>query len=249
MLPTLKPLVFEGKSGVMLVRHKYNDQAQLFIKEGIIEGIETTTLNGKQAALTCSRWVNISTSFKEGSPGKFTPDQGINTNSFLSFLKKTANTIAVISKKIPDDTLILQMNPTKLSQTNKLNANDLKIALLLDGNRSIEDVLAIAGKPELPVLTHICRLILAGVTEEVVRKDVMVKHERTDFLDSLNDQLTELVGPVASILVEDAFEAIESQPDMLTKEEIPQLSTAISTHLDAADKSELHRWTTGYLSR
>jgi hypothetical protein len=247
MLPILKPLVFEGKSGVLQVTHKYDDQAKLFLREGIIEQIETKNLKGQQAAITCARWVNISVEFKEGVQESYTNDPKVDTNSFLSYLEKTSKTIKVITKRIPDDDTIFRINSKKLNRADKLHVDDFKIALLFDGKRSIEQILAMAGKSELAVLSHTCRLIFSGVAELVIQKDVMEKEDRIDFLKLLHEKLTELVGPAGSILVDDAFESIDSDPAMLTKKEIPLLIVEIGTLLDDEDQVELDAWGIAHL--
>jgi len=247
LLPELKPLVFEGKSGILQVTHKYNDQARLFLKEGIIDQVETTKMSGKKAASTCARWISITTRFQEGEKGDYTPDPEIDTNSILSFLEKTYKNIEIINKNIPDDSAIFQIDSNKLNTADKLGAEDLKIALLFNGKRNIEQTVSMSGKSELAVLTHTCRLILSGVAKKVALKNVMAKQDQEDFLQSLNETLTDLVGPAGSILVNDAFEKIDSQPDMLAREEIPLLLAAIGTFLDDEEKGELDAWGTTYL--
>ena len=247
LLPIIKPLVFEGKSGILHITHKYNDQAQLFLREGIIEQVETTNLRRKQAAAACARWISITTEFQEGEPGTYTPDPEIDTNSFLSYIEKTFNTIEIINKNISDDGIILQIDTSKLNKTDKLNAEDLKVALLFDGIRNIEQVLFMSDKSELAVLAHTCRLVMAGVANKVTVKKTMPKQEQEEFLHSLNTKLTDLIGPAGPILVDDAFEKIGSGPDTLAREEIPALIAEIGVLLDDEELVELDKWSANYL--
>ena len=115
LLHILKPLVFEGKSGTLHVIHKYGDQARLFIKEGIIDQVETNTKSGKQAAETCVQWVSINASFQEGKQDHYTPDPSVDTNALLSYLEKTHKNINIISRNILDDRAILQIDSDKLN--------------------------------------------------------------------------------------------------------------------------------------
>jgi hypothetical protein len=247
LLPIVKPLVFEGKSGTLQVMHKYNDQAQLFVKEGIIEQVKTKKLQGKKAVATCARWVNITTSFQEGKQGDYTPDPEIDTNDFLSFLEKSSKNIEIIQKKISDDDAVFQIDSNKLNNAKKLGAEDLKIALLFDGKRSIEQVLPLAGKSELAVLTHTCRLIISGVAQQASSKDVIPDQEREEFLQALEEKLTDLVGPAGPILAEDALSTIGSRPDMLAQDEIGPLLSAIGTMLEDEEKVILDKWGAQFL--
>jgi len=248
LLPIVKPLVFEGKSGILHITYKYNDSARLFVQEGIIEQVETLHLQGKKAAATCARWVNISTSFDEGDQGEYTPDPDIDTNDLLSFLEKSSKNIAIIQKKISDDQAVFKIDADKLNKTKKLSAEDLKIALLFDGKRTIEEVLAQAGKSELAVLTHTCRLIMAGVAEQVrEKKDILPQPDREALLSSLDEELTNLVGPAGAILVEDAFEKIGSEPETLAQSEVGPLFDEIKVMLDDDEKEDFAAWAKQFL--
>ncbi len=239
LLPTIKPLVFEGKSGILYVNHKYNDTARLFLKEGIIEQVETNTLSGGQAAAACARWVSIKTTFAEGEEGIYDADQGIDTNTFLAYLEKAANNIKVIKKYIPDDQAIVAIDSEQLHAAGQLNTDDLKTAILFDGQKTIEEIFQQVQQPEIVFLTHICRLIIAGAATLVPAKNVIPEEERTRFLQELEDKLTDLIGPAGPILIEDGFKAIGSEPARLSREEIPALLSEVGKLLDPRERDEL----------
>ncbi len=245
---TLKPLVFDGKSGVLRVVYKYDDQARLYLKEGLVEQVETSRLTGQKAAHACMRWVSITSDFREGEQGKYSPDPAIDTNAILSYLEKAAKNIEVINKYIPDADVVLRVDSGALHKARKLNAEDFKIALLLDGKRSLAEVLTISGKSELAVLTHACKLILAGVARPAPARESMPEKERNDFLHALNEKLTELVGPAGSLLVEDGFSALGTDAESLAREEIPQLLEEIGRMLDGEEKEALDGWADVYLN-
>ncbi|HID70872.1 MAG TPA: hypothetical protein EYP35_10570 [Desulfobacterales bacterium] len=248
LLPILKPLVFEGKSGTLEVVHKYDDTARLYIKEGIVEQVETKSIQGKDAASSCMRWVSISATFQEGNHTNYTPDPSIDTMSLLSFLEKTFKNITIINDKIPDDNVIFQVDPEKLNNAAKLNASDYKMALLIDGQRDIAQIIAMSGQSELAVLTRICRLLLAGVAKEkeAASKEVMSSQEQNKFLTALNDELMGLVGPAGAVLVEDAFEQMDLSPEMLAKEDIGPLLSAVAELLEDEEKVALNQWSKNY---
>ena len=242
LLPIVKPLIFEGKSGILKITHKYDDEAKLYVREGIIEQGTTRNLEGKKAVATCLRWVNISTSFDEGGTEPYSTDPEIDTNDVLSFLEKSAKNIQVIQKWIPDDQAIFQIDSQKLNAAAKLSADDLKIALLFDGRKTIEDILPLAGKSELAVLTHTCRLIMAGVAQQVEAKDILSEEKRTELLEPIEDKLIELVGPAGAILIEDALANIGSRVEHLATEDIAPLLNEIGSMLEEEEKMEFQAW-------
>jgi len=242
LLPVVKPLIFEGKSGILTITHKYGDQARLYVREGIIEHGTTNRLEGKNAVATCLRWVNITTSFDEGQTEPFSTDSEIDTNDVLSFLEKSAKNIAVIQKRIRDDQAIFQIDSQKLNTATKLSADDLKIALLFDGKKTIEEILPLAGKSELAVLTHTCRLIMAGVAEQVSAKDILPEEKRTELLEAIEDRLIDLVGPAGAILIEDALANIGTTAERLAAEDIEPLLNEIGSMLDEEEQEDFRAW-------
>jgi hypothetical protein len=248
LLPILKPLVFEGKSGVLEVVHKYGDTARLYIKEGIVEQVETENLKGKEAAAHCMRWISISATFQEENLRTYSPDPEIDTMSLLSFLEKTLSNITTINKRIQNDNVVFQVDPVKLNSVTKLNASDYKIALLLDGERDIAQIIAMSSQSELVVLTRICRLLIAGVAKkkENAPKKVMTDEEQKQFLAALHDELIDLVGPAGDVLVEDAFEQLHLKPEMLGQEDVIPLLSAISELLEDEEKEALKQWHKNY---
>jgi len=247
LLPIVKPLIFEGKSGVLEIDYKYNDFARLFVKEGIIEQVETNSLKGKKAASTCMQWVNFAAKFHEGEQGQYTLDPEIDTMSLLSFLEKSAKNIEIINNNIPSNEVIYQIDAKKLNAVQNLNAKDLKMALLFDGQRSLIHIIALSGLSELVVLTRTCRLILAGVAQEGVPKNILPDQERIEFLDGLNDKLVDLVGPAASVLIDAAFDEIQTSPDSLAKEDIDPLLSAIGEMLDEDEAVAVKQWGEQYI--
>ena len=242
LLPIVKPLIFEGKSGILKITHKYGDQARLYVREGIIEHATTSKLEGKNAVATCLRWVNITTSFDEGQSEPYTTDPEIDTNDVLSFLEKSAKNISIIQKYIPDDQAIFHIDSQKLNAATKLSADDLKIALLFDGKKTIEQILPLAGKSELAVLTHTCRLIMAGVAQQAESKEALAEDVRTELFEVIEDKLIDLVGPAGAILVEDALSNIGINAEHLAVEDIKPLLDEIASMLDEEEQEEFHAW-------
>lgn len=238
LLPILQPLIFEERSGTLQVTYRYNDQAQIFLKDGIIEQIKTNNSHGLNAMATCAQWVNISPRFQEEKSGEYTVEPAIETSAFLAFLEKTSQHIETIKQHIPNDHAIFCIDSDKLSKSDKLSADDFKIALLFDGKRTVQEILSMSDKSELMILLHTCRLLLSGIANQKAEKDVMPLEEQEPFLQSLSDRLSYLVGPASSILIKDAFEEINSLPDMLTREEIPLLLTTINNYLNEDERAQ-----------
>ena len=247
ILPTLKPLVFEGKSGLLEVEYRYDDRARFFINEGIIEQVETKSLKGDKAAIACAKWASITITFVEGEQKSFLLSRQVDTNVILSYLEKVYKNIKIINENISDNGTIFQVDHDKLNASGKLNVEDFKIALFLDGKNSVEQIIAKSDKSELAILTHICKLVLAGVARQIIQKDVMVQEDQDSFIQSLSALLIVLVGPAGPILLEDCIKSIDSEPGMLAKAEIPALVKVIKAELDDKDGAEIEAWSKSYI--
>lgn len=247
LLPILKPLVFEGKSGILTVRNASGEQANLYLLEGIIEQVSTSNLEGPQAIKECMGWVDIHCTFAEDEAGSYTPAPGIDIAAILAHLEKISKNITIIQKRVPAGDAILQIDSVALAETDRLSAKDLKIAMLFDGKRSISEAIAASGKSELAVLTHTCRLVMAKVVQEVPAKVPMIEEERNFLLHSLEQMLLELVGLAAPLLINDAFAKIEVDKETLGQDDIRPLLDAVAEMLDSGEKEELASWEAGYL--
>jgi len=248
LLPILQPLISDKKSGILYVTHRYNDQAQIFLRDGNIEEIKTKNYQGKNAAITCLRWVSITTRFQEGGDEKYTPDPEIKTDEFLASLKKVHRTIEIISEKIVDDKAVFQFDSRKLKNSSKLNANAFKTILLLDGKRSVAQIISISGKPELSVLTQICRAVMDGIAARAELHNSPVMKDGKKFLEDLGAKLIDLVGPAGSALVNDALEKTGISVHSLDQDNIFLVLEAINAFLEEEDEDELEDWVKAYIA-
>ncbi len=242
ILNELKPLVFEGKTGMLELFSQNDDIAHIYIKEGLITQVATKKLKGKQAASTCVQWLSTVNSFQEGKTSPEPPDKSIDTMDIISFLEKAEKNIQIINNKIGDGNKVYAINQQDLQRAKNLDANDMKLALLFDGRKNINQIVAESKQPELAVLTRICRLIMAGVARETQVGEAIEASIRDNFLDELNDKILDFLGPAASVVIEDAFADIGSSPEQLTKEQLPLLMSKIRENLDTDERNQFDVW-------
>ncbi len=247
LLPELKPLIFEGKSGVLHIKHQNKDHARLYLKEGLIEQVETNNLQGTKAVDTCLKWVSIEIHFEEGETSDYFPDDKIDTNAILSYLEKAHHNVRVIKQYLKNNDAILQIDTGKLSSAKGLNQDVLKTAIFLNGQSSLQEIIDQIGQPERTILIHACRLLNSKCAKIIPNKTTLDKEVRIEFLRSLNDKVMELVGPVGPILIDDAMAAINTEPYSLTREELPLIIAEIAGNMDISEGDELTIWSSYYL--
>lgn len=80
------------------------------------------------------------------------------------------------------------------------------------------------------------------MVKEVTSHTPLNDATRESFISNVTEVLSEHVGPAAEIIVNDAFEYLESDPQLIYKSEIPELFEAISKHLDEEDGIAFKKW-------
>ncbi len=243
LFSVLQPLVFNGESGVMaVVNNNTGDQANIYLKEGMVEGITVGTQGGLRAARECAGWVNTTIDFAKGEKSPPSGSAGADTNQFLGLLEKVGKNLVLIRNEVPNDSAILKIDLDRLNSQDNLSAQDLKVALLFDGKRPLSEVLGKSGVPEVQALAGVFRLKNAGVAIILTSHTPMDASEREAFLKDLGEMLVELVGPAAEMLIEDAFDTMGSAPDVLAKQDIPKLMAHLAENMEEEEKQGLEKW-------
>jgi hypothetical protein len=101
---------------------------------------------------------------------------------------------------------------------------------------------------ELNVLLAISKFIKHGLARQIHPHQPMPAQERSDLLDQLQNTLSEITGPVASVIINDAFQAIGAQPEELARCDIQHLFTLVSLHLEEDEREAFDKWVASYQS-
>lgn len=243
----IKPLIFNGESGILSISYEYGDSARIVLNEGLIEGVLTENIDGKQAVETIAKWVSFSTRFsrdkKEARGNLITVD----TSSFLSIIEKVHKITQKINTVIPSNNSIFKGDTEKINKHKRFSSVDFKIMLLLDGRRPLKQVVPESGYSELDVLISIFRLVSSGIAIFLSDNIPIPDEEREAFLNTLSNKLTEFVGPAAAILINDAFQALGHGTEMLAREEIPGIIKSVYDPLEKNERESLVQWSSDYL--
>ncbi len=239
LLTDLKTLVYNGESGVLTVDHKFGNQAKVYIEEGLIAGIVAGNTTGTEAAKLFGRWISVTSHFSKQKITLPKNIKSVETSSFLSALEKVAASVEKLKDVIPSYDTCIKIDMEKSNTDNQFSSQELKIALLLDGTRSVEQVISESGQPELEVLAKIYKLCNLGIARIFKANKPMKKQACESFLKNLQETLSELVGPVADVLLDDAFEKIGIQPDSLSETDIPLLLNTIGAELGEKERAVL----------
>jgi helix-turn-helix protein len=132
-------------------------------------------------------------------------------------------------------------NVYKLSNTRDPGSVQLKslewaVLTQLDGSKSVAevaDVLAMTKEEIFPIFE---KLIKEGVVEGVTVESKQVEYLSEDFFKEMEKILVLLIGPVASIIIDDVLFDMNKEKDNVEKDEAGALVEAVSAEINDSVK-------------
>lgn len=265
----LKPLVFEGESGVLLVKHRYGGEGTIELREGLIADVQTGDKSGRDAIMTLNCWVSIGCEFKAGAANQGAVTSGVDTSEVLKFLEKVESITQKINKFIPDHQIVFSVSAAKLKNNSKLTGKDLKHAQRVDGVKSVEMLIRESPEREIDVLARICRLVSLGIAtivenvaepkevETIADADVepskegvtaLAADKRLSFLAGLEKKLGNHFGPAAGIFIGELLTDMGFQAKTLTEDQAYDLIDKLGEHMDDGEVAQIEYWATNALA-
>ncbi len=245
----LNPLVKLRSKGILRVWHEYGSDAEIFLSDGLIQGIRVGEKSGKNATNALIGWVSISDEFSEGETPRPGHGPGIDTDGLLTMLAKVEKRVGMIKKLVPENDAVFRLKPTEMMGEMKFSPQKLKVVIAISGKRSVKEIVLKSGLSELWALSIISQLCQQGLALMVSAQKPMEDKEKAHFLNSLKETLLELVGPAADVIIDDAFESIGSEPELVSRNQIAELIEAISYHLNSDEQLFFKKWGIDYIKK
>ena len=238
----IAPKIEARESGVIKLLHADGEYGIIQLDKGEIVGLVQNDHTDKAAANIMFRWVNVAVVYDIDESQDLPIQKRISTDAALKQLKKIDPWISQFKKHIGGCEAVFKFIGQKISGEQNFTPQELNISFLLDGENSIKEVQGKYDMNELDLLLTICKLIKKGLIVQVRPHQPMDVDSRSDFLEKLNDKLSDITGPVASVIINDAFEAIGAPPEQLAQCDITHLYTTIAFHLEDDEKETFSTW-------
>jgi DNA-binding MarR family transcriptional regulator len=225
----------QKRTGGLLIRAE-GKEGEIFIQEGRITHAQFGPFVGLKALLFILTWGT--------GIYNFTPQQ---TSGQTTIEMETAEILSLLAQQIEEwkritqdqalnlDT-ILHLQP-QASGTVRLAKDEWDILARIDGRKSLEDISYEMDLPPLDVVKAIQRFSKAGL--------IGIGHRRpetgstvfgADYLSALEKELKLTVGPVASIVLEEALKDLQVAGEPLTEDQIEILLERLSKAIPEAEK-------------
>jgi hypothetical protein len=232
----------QKRTGGLLVRAE-GKEGEIFIQEGRITHAHFGPFVGLKALLFMLTWGT--------AHYNFTPQQ---TSDQATIEVENAETLSLLTQQAEEWKRLTQDQPLSLgavlrllpqaSGTVKLAKDEWDILAKIDGKKSLEDICYEMDLLPLDLVKAIQRFRKAGL--------IGIGHRRPEtgsvvfgaaFLAALEKELKLAVGPVASILLEEALKDLQAAGEALTKDQIEILLERLSRAIPEAEKKSAFQQT------
>ncbi len=239
----LKSKVDAKATGLIRLLHASGQQGAVELENGNVTGVEQGDLYGVDAAKRIIRWVNVAVTFVDGEALELPQEKRLNTQAALDQLQKIDARVKLFKEQIGGCDAVFQFIGQQIAGTHQFSPQELNLSFLLDGNASIKEVQAKTDLSELDVLLTVCKFIKHQLVRVVHPHQPMDADRRSVFLEQLENTLSDITGPVASVIINDAFEAIGAPAEELAECDISHLYAVIISHLEDDEKEAFTQWT------
>lgn len=242
----IQPRVDARESGILKLLHASRQDGAVQLDKGSIVGLVQGAATGVEAAKIMVRWVNVAAMFIPGETMTLPLQKQLNTATILSQLKKIDPRIDLFKEMIGGCDAVFQFTGQQIAGTQQFTPQELNLSFLLDGRMALKEVQAKSDMAELDLLLTLCKLIKTGLVKVVRPHQPMAVEKRTALLEQIENELSEITGPVASVIIADAFKAIGAPPEALAECDIAHLFSVITIHLEDDEREAFARWVEAY---
>jgi len=243
----------EKASGCLYVTNNADArEGKIILNHGKIRAILVEKKGGKESGQDLLEWLHISVSFSDKIPNiDLAAIRAIDTEKFMDSLKKTDALMKQVKEIIPGNDAVFRIVRMPTPRLDGFDAGKLRISLALKGEKSVSQVIDITRMSEIEVLSGIGWLHTHALVELVSKSESLSGEKKIDFMNAFRERLADLVGPVADMVMEDAFETIGTDnPDDLDSLPFPlimELKNAVCQQIDQGEAAIINEWVSEYL--
>lgn len=248
LLVSLTPLLLQDRSGLLAVYGEFGFSADIYLWAGCVVHCEHNVLTGANAARSIAKRAITSTRFFPGMSPELLSPMNINTQDFLSMLRKAEQTWDTVRSVIPSWDAVFTLEKENWT-TENVTPIQMRVLNALNGQRSVRQVIQVTGLPDLDVFRTIYKYLRRRLVRMVPVEKPMETNIRDQLLDYMKQTLAEIVGPAGEKVLDKAFDAIETRPERLSDRQLSSLVGAICSRLDLKERRNFHSWAGGMSCR
>lgn len=238
----LHPFIEAKATGALGLENKDGNKAELFLSDGIIVDCTNGKLSGVKAARMVAKWLSFDHDFREGIVPSESNGTDLGNSDYIDLLSKINAIVTKVNELVSHDSVRLKMQASDFSGHATLSNNDLKIAALLNGKRTIAQIISEAKVSEFDLVYTIYKFNKLGLVKRVGSHLAIEDAERTSLLESINEKLSGIVGPASSVILKEALDVISVEETFLGWRDVGKMVDAILSHLDGNERQDFSEW-------
>lgn len=220
----LDQLISAKSTGVLNIVHYSTRGGMIYFSSGTVVHVTTDSSQGIPAANKIFSWATFLAQFKK-KPVSFivTPKDINQTKKIMAHLGKIDKKIEKIRETIVGNEAILHFDQPAINDEKPLPTNDLSIASAMDGSKTIEQIFTGSKFSELQILIAISRFVDNGFAKVIRPHEPIPTVENDRRFAKLIEILSGIIGPVASVLVNEACDAMDMEQNSFCESDFKPL--------------------------
>ena len=228
-------LVAGGQTGRLDIRDGVKKEVVHLRQGQLIHAVEGPNM-GVTALNALTGWPRGDFDFVAGAP---CPEESIKTptDGLLKDTSRRAEQWKHIRPMISDSAAVFKFSQDGMVNSISLEPEDWRVLAQVNGTLGLAAIANMLSEDELAVGVVLAKLARAGLLEAVQNpQPVAGPAIAGSFLSRLNDELVEIIGPMAPMIIEEAVAALGETKTTLPRAKVAALIERIGAEIDSADK-------------
>lgn len=229
-------MLSSGKRTGRLDLSQIGNSGEIYLKEGSLVHAATANQIAERAVYTMMAWMDGEFSFAAGAEA---PEESIElaTEQILLEAARKMEEWKDIKQMIPSSEVVFMMSPSGSPETVSLQPTEWQVLAQVNGRRSVEDLARILNKNEYEVAKILYSLTKAGLLEIGEKSpDSQEQMLSKAFFDRLQEEYTDIMGPLGPVIIEDEVQALGAERDKFPKRKGTMLIERLSNEILEEDK-------------
>ncbi len=230
LVDILRLLLSEGKTGKLILT-KGNDAGEIYVEDGAVTHASSKANSGKEALFTMMTWMIGKFTF---SPDALPKEKSIETGTdqLLEEGEKRIKEWEHIREVIPSMDVVFRLAGHKGSDDINLRSAEWNILTQVNAMRSAGEISVALDLDEFDVAKTLYELYSAGLLEVVEKpKPPPEKMMGREFFKKVDGELAKVLGPIASVIVDDQIAEMGEQRDAFPQNKAAELVEAVSSEI------------------
>lgn len=231
VISIVKLLVSDHRTGRLMLQRE-EESGEIYVEDGRIVHASTATFSGEHAFRDILVWNSGKFAFESDiRPPQRTIDK--DTAQLTAEGAQLSETWRRVSTLIPSFKVRFRKTDREPAHDVKLKSKDWEVLdVFADQELSVSDVASRVNQREIDVAGVMYGLIEAGLLEVGSAAKPLKKDSVPDvFFKQVENELIQLIGPVASIIIDDVVEAMGESRKGFPKDKVPSFVESVKNEI------------------